>query len=94
MFGICQIYLNETKLHISGGIIVAISIICRTNDIYTGICHASVQVVDILQLRTSENEENFCFFLIQIKVQETKRNQNLPNCCLAIAPQRYCNASI
>lgn len=57
MFGICQIYLNETKLHIPGGIVVAISIICRTNDINTGICHASVQIVDIFQLRTSENQQ-------------------------------------
>lgn len=89
MFGVGQIYLNKTELHISGSVVVAVSIVSRTNDINTGICHARVQIVDVLQLWAIQNQQkSYCL--------QTNRNAipNLPNRSFAITPQGYCNASI
>lgn len=55
MFWIRQVDLNETELHVSGSIVVAIAVVSRTDNIHTRICHARIQIVNVLQLRTSEN---------------------------------------
>lgn len=91
VFRVRQIDLNETKLHVSGGIIVAVSIVSRTDDINASVCHASVQIVDVLQFGTMGVKKSE---VKQSKLLTGLNHTDLPNGSFAIAPQRYGDASI